>query len=78
MAEALNGGAAILSYEVSLYHKATQKWISIAGGLNDFSLLTETIYSDAVNQGETYQVRYRAWNINGAGEWSLDGYILAA
>jgi hypothetical protein len=54
MAVELNGGAAILSYEVSLYHKASQKWISIAGGLNDFSLLTETIYLDAVNQGETY------------------------
>jgi hypothetical protein len=26
----------------------------------------------------TYQLRYRAWNINGAGEWSLSGYILAA
>lgn len=29
-------------------------------------------------KGVTYQLRYRAWNINGAGLWSLDGYVLAA
>lgn len=53
-------------------------WVSIAGGQDHFSLLTTHIYSDSVNKGETYQLRYRAWNVNGAGLWSEDGWILAA
>jgi hypothetical protein len=29
-------------------------------------------------KSSSYQFRYRAWNVNGAGEWSLTGYIVAA
>jgi len=41
-------------------------------------MLTSTVYADQVVKGVTYQLRYRAWNINGAGLWSKDGYVLAA
>ena len=29
-------------------------------------------------KGETYQLKYRAWNVNGPGEFSEIGYITAA
>jgi hypothetical protein len=29
-----NGGSSILSYELSLYNKTTQQWVSITGGVN--------------------------------------------
>ena len=53
-------------------------WVSVTGGEDQFSLLNSYVYADQVNKGETYQLRYRAWNVNGAGEWSDFGYILAA
>ncbi len=36
------------------------------------------MYSNGVQKGQTYQLRYRAWNVNGPGLWSLNGYVLAA
>ena len=72
-----NGGSEVLSYELSVYDKQAQEWQSLTGGPEKYSLLTSFVYM-RVNKGETYQLRYRAWNINGAGEWSDSGYILAA
>lgn len=52
--------------------------MSVTGGLNNFSLLNTKVYAVGIGKGETYQLRYRAWNINGPGEWSETGYIKAA
>jgi hypothetical protein len=78
LTEAENGGSPILSYELQVYRLETSSWLSITGGDNHFSLLTSTVYSDALVKGITYRLRYRAWNINGPGDWSLHGYVLAA
>jgi hypothetical protein len=73
-----NGGAPVLSYELEVYRFETSSWHSVTGGLDRFSLLESHVYADEVVKGERYQLRYRAWNVNGAGEWSESGYILAA
>lgn len=73
-----NGGSRILSYELSVYDTASQAWVSLVGGIDSFSLLTSFIHSKNVIKGTTYRLRYRAWNVNGAGLWSESGYILAA
>lgn len=72
-----NGGSEVLSYELSVYNAVMQQWESLVGFENQFSLLTSHVYT-SVNKGQTYQLRYRAWNVNGASEWSDSGYILAA
>ena len=74
----MNGGADIISYELSFYDKKTEEWLSIAGGQNNFSLLNTKVYAEGIVKGDTYQLRYRAWNINGPGEFSETGYIKAA
>ena len=73
-----NGGSMILSYELSLYNITTESWQSLTGGSPDFSLLSIFVYGHGIQKGEIYKLRYRAWNINGASEWSSFGYIRAA
>jgi hypothetical protein len=34
MNQSENGGSSILSYELSLYNKTTQAWVSLTGGVN--------------------------------------------
>lgn len=41
-------------------------------------MLNSFVYADNIVKGSTYELRYRAWNINGPGPWSLEGYVLAA
>ena len=78
LTEEENGGSAILSYELEVYRLEDSRWHSCTGGFNHFSLLNEHVYAENVEKGKTYQFRYRAWNVNGAGPWSPDAYILAA
>lgn len=67
-----------MSYELQIYDRTVSSWISIAGGEGSFSLLNSQVYSVNIAKGETYQLRYRVWNINGPGEFSEVGYIQAA
>lgn len=78
LATSENGGSPILSYELSVYDTDSQVWVSLTGVEDQFSLLNTYVLSKNVIKGKTYQLRYRAWNVNGAGDWSLSGYILAA
>jgi hypothetical protein len=39
-----NGGSAVLSYELQVYQN--QHWVTITGGLNQFSLLTSFVYTN--------------------------------
>jgi len=65
--EAANGGSEIVSYELSIYNQTLEQWQSIQGGEDQFSLLNEAVYEQGIEKGTTYQLRYRAWNINGPG-----------
>lgn len=73
-----NGGSAILSYELQIYNTSLSNWISLVGGSDSFSLQNSFIATKGISKGKTYQFRYRAWNINGAGPFSNVGYITAA
>lgn len=61
-----------------MYDKVSSSWKSITGGVNHFSLLNTAVVTDGIRRGEIYEFSYRAWNINGAGPWSLSSYIRAA
>lgn len=88
--DANNGGSMILSYELSIYDTNVQAWKSVTGGYGETrgtnlpttvlnpNLLVTHIIKDDIVKGITYTLRYRAWNVNGPGEWSENGYILAA
>lgn len=78
MLEAANGGSEIVSYELSIYNQTLEQWQSIQGGEDQFSLLNEAVYEQGIEKGTTYQLRYRAWNINGPGQFSETGYVQAA
>lgn len=78
LSEAENGGADIISNELQIYDRTVQSWVTIAGGEGAFSLLTSQVYSKNIEKGETYQLKYRVWNINGPGQFSEIGYIQAA
>lgn len=44
-----------------------------------FTLATTfTAEEEFIEKGATYMFRYRAWNVNGAGEWSDVSYLVAA
>ena len=73
-----NGGTDITSYELQMYDKITSTWNSLIGGTNDPSLSNSFIISTGLKMGETYEFRYRAFNVNGASNWSNIGYLVAA
>ena len=78
LASSLNGGSDILSYELQVYNYTMSSWISIIGGEDNFSLQNTYTYGKGISKGKSYQFRYRAWNINGAGAFSDVAYITAA
>jgi len=73
-----NGGSIILSYELSIYDTKVQAWKVSTGGQGTPNLLVSHIIKNDIKKGETYTLRYRAWNVNGPGIWSENCYILAA
>ena len=73
-----NGGADISSYELQMYNKETGAWESLTGGLDDPSLSNSYTVTEGLKIGETYEFRYRAYNVNGAGDFSDIGYLVAA
>jgi titin len=78
-----NGGADILSYQLQVYDIDTSTFVTLVGGPNDFTLSTSLFFSltsfgKEIIKGRTYVFRYRAWNVNGAGEYSDEGYLTAA
>ena len=76
--ESENGGSEILNYELQIYNRDTAVWQTIAGAEGQFSLLNSAVYGAGIEKGVTYQLKYRAWNINGPGEYSATGYVQAA
>lgn len=72
-----NGGSDITSYELQMYLVSNSSWVSLVGG-NSPSLTNTYIASQNISQGVTYSFRYRAYNVNGAGDFSPIGYLLAA
>lgn len=76
--ESANGGSPILSYEVVIYTREISDWVTISGGEGGFQLINTDIYSTGIEKGETYQLKYRVWNINGPGQYSEIGYVQAA
>lgn len=73
-----NGGSAILSYELLIYNTTISAWTSVVGGSGAFSLQNTETVTSGIEKGKTYQYKYRAWNINGAGPYSSVGYLTAA
>ena len=73
-----NGGSEITSYELQIYNKTSSSWEALTGEAEDPSLTNSFILSEGVTIGETYEFRYRAHNINGAGGFSNIGYLVAA
>lgn len=83
MTVAENGGASILSYELQVYDIEIGSWVELVGGSGDYSLqntffFTTSSFGKTVVKGRTYVFRYRAWNINGPGPWSDEGYLTPA
>jgi hypothetical protein len=75
----MNGGSDILSYELQIYDYTTSTWLSIVGHEGDFTIAASfTAQNDFIEKGRAYMFRYRAWNVNGAGEWSEVSYLVAA
>ena len=73
-----NGGADISSYELQMYNKETGTWECLIGGLEDPSLSNSYTVTEGLKIGETFEFRYRAYNVNGAGDFSNIGYLVAA
>lgn len=73
-----NGGTDITSYELQVYNMDTSSWNSLIGSTDDPSLSNHFIFSSGLILGETYEFRYRVFNINGASNWSNIGYLVAA
>ena len=70
------GGSAITSYQVEYYNTGSGSWV-ILGGNSPESLDTSYTVTGLTN-GESYQVRYRAKNAHGFGEYSDSASIIAA
>lgn len=77
LTSAQNGGSPILSYEVAIYNVTVSQWKSIQGGFGTYSLDNTLDYATGITKGIVYQFKYRAWNINGAGPWSVVGNVIA-
>lgn len=78
LSAAENGGADIKSYEIQIYNQTEARWQSIRGGLANFTLETEIHITTGIESGQQYLFKYRAWNINGGGEFSETEQLLAA
>lgn len=75
---AMNGGSAVLSYELQMYNYTSSSWLSLVGGASAYTIATSFTQEQGLEKGSTYMFRYRAWNINGAGEFSDVSYLVAA
>jgi hypothetical protein len=73
-----DGGSAILSYELQMYNYTSTSWESLQGGPGLYTLMTTRTQEIGIEKGRTYMFRYRAWNVNGAGEFSSVSHLLAA
>lgn len=75
-----NGGSSIVSYSLEVDDGAGGSFIEIIGGspLSAPYTLNSKIVTTAVASGATYQVRYRAYNVHGWGDYSPTGSITAA
>lgn len=63
----------ILSYNSEVYDSANSAWVELEGETSDYTSLTVTFVSGTpipIVSGETYQIRVRAENIYGFGEYS--------
>ena len=73
-----NGGSDITSYELQIYSITNSSWISLVGGTSAPSLTNTYTINSGITQGVTYSFKYRAFNVNGAGDFSSIGYLVAA
>ncbi len=78
LATADNGGSDITSYELQMYDFDASTWESLIGNEDDISLSNSFIVTEGITIGNTYEFRYRAFNVNGASGWSDIGYLVAA
>jgi hypothetical protein len=63
---------------LQIYNTTVTTWLSLVGGVDNFSLQNIFIATYGILKGKTYQFRYRAWNVNGAGLFSNVAYLTAA
>lgn len=74
----MDGGAPVVSYELQMYDYPSSRWISLRGGAASPTLATSHTQEQGIAKGQSYMLRYRAWNTNGAGEFSDVSYLVAA
>ena len=73
----MNGGSAVLSYELEIYDYDASQWKSLVGGNGTFTLAA-SFTAEGLERGRIYMFRYRAWNVNGGGSYSPIAHLLAA
>ena len=73
-----DGGSPVLSYELQMYDYPSSAWATVRGGKGAFTLATSHTQEEGIERGKAYMFRYRAWNINGAGEFSDVSHLVAA
>jgi len=74
----MTGGAPVLSYELQIYDYDASTWTSLIGDPDHMTLTASYTQEEGIERGNTYMFRYRAWNVNGAGEYSDPSYLVAA
>lgn len=75
----LNGGSTILGYDLWRDDGYGGDPVSLFGSKASTESILALTYTDFnVAKGVTYRYRYRARNINGWGDFSVDGYLFAS
>jgi hypothetical protein len=73
-----DGGSAVLGYELQMYDYGSSSWSTLLGGEDALTLVTSHTHGLGLEKGGSYMFRYRAWNINGAGDWSDVSHLIAS